>query len=296
MATVRRDIDLTEKTNRNEMMEIVEVFAPPSLAALIVPILRQDTVDQIAKTGKGYFHFDAGLAHETLGYFVRSKNHWVCLCAMHCLWLQENGAALVAGHRDVLERLSGEKNALLAVVAERLLSSGTDTREKSMEPFDLLDRVMSLKKTQLFRNVLAEKLIELAAISQRFSYKEGTLISREGELSDHLYIVARGSLKIVKMKNNVKSILSIIEKGETYGEMGLFNQAPRFASAVANEDCDLWVIQRSALKKLLLDMPDIAYNLLEAFSEKMRKSGEEVARLRMDLSNSKKEFSTLLEE
>jgi hypothetical protein len=296
MAAVRRDIDLREKTHRNEMIELVEAFAPPRIAGLIVPILREDTLDQIAKTGKGYFHFEAGLAHETLGYFVGSKNHWICLCSLYCLWLQDNGPALVAGHRDVLERLSGEKNALLAVVAQRLLAQTIETKEKSMEPFDLLERVMSLKKTQLFRNVLAEKLIELAAISQRLSYREGTLISREGELSDHLYVVARGSLKIVKIKNNVKTILSIIEKGDTYGEMGLFNQAPRFASAVANEDCDLWVIQRSALKKLLLDMPDIAYNLLEVFSEKMRKSGDEVAQLRMELSNSKKEFSTLHEE
>jgi ATP/ADP translocase len=291
MAAVRRDIDLREKTHRNDMIELVEAFGPPRIAVLIVPILRQDPLDQIAKTGKGYFHFSAALSRETLSYFVKSRNHWICLCALYCLWLQDDGPKMVAGHRDVLERLSGEKNALLAVVAERLLSQSAHGKEKSMEPFDLLERVMSLKKTQLFRNVLAEKLIELAAISQRLSYREGTLISREGELSDHLYVVARGSLKIVKIKNNVKTILSIIEKGETYGEMGLFNQAPRFASAVANEDCELWVIQRSALKKLLLDMPDIAYNLLEVFSEKMRKSGEEVAQLRMDLSNSKKELT-----
>jgi len=293
MATVRRDLDLREKTNRNEMIEIVDAFSPPRIAGLVIPILRSDSLELLAKTGKAYFHFNEGLSREELGYFVLSKNHWISLSALYSLWpanaTEGARSALIDRYREPLVRVSAEKHSPLAIIAERLLG----IKEQSMEPFDLLERVMSLKKTQLFRNVPAEKLIEMAEISQHLTYKEGTLISREGELSDHLYVVASGSLKIVKMRNNVKTILSIIEKGETYGEIGLFNQAPRSASAVANEDCELWVVQRSALKKLLLDMPDIAYNLLEVFSEKLRKSGEEVAQLQTSLSAHKKELTLL---
>ena len=103
-------------------------------------------------------------------------------------------------------------------------------------------------------------------------------------IRDSLYIVKRGSLKIVKVKNNVRTILSIIRQGEAYGEIGLLNQAPRSASAIANEDCELYVVQRGALKKLLMETPEIAYNFLEIFSDKLRKSGEEVALLQTTLS------------
>jgi len=133
-------------------------------------------------------------------------------------------------------------------------------------------------------------LMGLAEITQCRFYKNGTLISREGELSDHLYIVGKGSLKIIKTKNNVKTILSILREGETYGEIGLFSKSPRSASAIANEDCKLWVIQRSELKRFLLEMPEIAYNFLEMFSEKLRKSSDEVASLHMLCSTEKKEF------
>jgi hypothetical protein len=37
-------------------------------------------------------------------------------------------------------------------------------------------------------------------------------------------------------------------------------------------------------------MPEIAYNFLEAFSEKLRKSGEEVASLHTTLSTSIKDY------
>ena len=88
----------------------------------------------------------------------------------------------------------------------------------------------------------------------------------------------------------MKTVISILQVGETYGEIGLFNQAPRSASAIANEDCELWVIQRSALKRFLLDMPEIAYNFLEVFSEKLRKSSEEVVELHASVSKTKKDY------
>jgi len=159
-----------------------------------------------------------------------------------------------------------------------------------VETFELLERVMALKKTSLFHSIPAEKLMGLAEITRSMSYKAGTLISREGEVSDHLYIVRKGGLKIVKSKNNIKTILTILHAGETYGEIGLFNQAPRSASAIAQEDCEVWVIQRSSLKKFLLEMPEIAYNFLEVFSEKLRKNSEEVAQLQYSFANSKKDY------
>jgi len=207
------------------------------------------------------------------------------------LWKTSGAHELSSDEREALEALARDSHSLAAGTATRLLSSGREKNDMKIDAFELLERVMSLKKTPLFSSISAEKLIDLAEIIQRLAYKKGTLISREGELSDHLYIVASGSLKIVKVKNGVKTILSIVAKGETYGEIGLFNQAPRSASAVANEDCELWVVQRSALKKYLLEMPEIAYNLLEVFGEKLRRSGEEVALLQTTLSASLKEHN-----
>ncbi len=291
MATVRRDLDMREPSQRNDMIELLEAFAPPDIGSLIIPILRSNSLAHLAKVGNGYFNFDDKNLPITIDHFVSSQSHWICICALYCVWQKENGYGLVLENKSILQRIYNEKSSPVVPIAAALLHLVSENKEMSMEPFDLLEQVMSLKKTQLFRNVPAEKLIDLAGISKRLSYKKGTLISREGELSDHLYIVAKGSLKIVKIKSNVKTILTIIEKGDTYGEIGLFNQAPRSASAIADSDCDLWVIQRSALKKLLLEMPDIAYNLLEVFSEKLKKSGDEVAELKTGFSGNKKELT-----
>lgn len=286
----RRDLDLKDRSQRFDMMEILETFGPPKIVSLVIPILRGDSWESLAKIGKARFHVDDTVLPAGLSYFLTSSNRWVCFCALYCLAKQPDAASRV--DRGVIERLRGDSYAYVAQAAkqfsERTIMAHAD--EMTVEPFELLERVLSLKKTVLFGTVPAEKLMEIAEVTKGVAYKNGTLISREGELSDHLYIVKSGSLKIVKVKNNVKTILSIIRPGETYGEIGLFNQAPRSASAVANEDCELWVIQRSSLKRIVLEMPEIAYNILETFSEKLRKSGDEVALLHTTLSTSIKDF------
>jgi CRP-like cAMP-binding protein len=290
LAAVRREFNPRDLAERREMAEIIEGISVYGIAQLVVPILRSETWEDLAKIGKHRFHFEPVHQKETMDYFVQSKNRWVCFCALYVLCKTSGKRRLGAAVHAIIMTLQHCPNIYLSRVARQLAAKDGDNREGLVEDFELLERVMALKKTALFHAIAAEKLMGVAEISQGVSYKAGTLISREGEVSDHLYIVRSGSLKIVKSKNNLKTILSILRAGETYGEIGLFNQAPRGASAIAQEDCELWVIQRSSLKKLLLDMPELAYNFLEAFSEKLSRNSEELLNLRVSNMNTKKEY------
>jgi len=292
MSAVGRDLDLKDYTQRLDAAEIIESLSESLLAPFIVPILRSDEWEDIAKIGKGRFHFEDDASSDNAHYFVGSKNKWVCFCALYYLLKSLGRNRLVELEKTILLTLQLDPNIYLSRAACELLPNPGSPGFKGnvVETFELLERVMALKKTSLFHSIPAEKLMGLAEITRSMSYKAGTLISREGEVSDHLYIVRKGGLKIVKSKNNIKTILTILHAGETYGEIGLFNQAPRSASAIAQEDCEVWVIQRSSLKKFLLEMPEIAYNFLEVFSEKLRKNSEEVAQLQYSFANSKKDY------
>ncbi len=290
VAEASKDIDLNDNVQRLQVAEIVESFGNTKIGTLAVPILRSDEWGDIAKIGRSHFHFDHNAHENGIHYFILSKNKWVCFCAFYYLYVMHINRRPVTGDRALLVLLKADPNVYLSNSAAYFLDAHDGRDIGMVEPFELLERVMSLKQTALFRHVPAEKLMGLSEIIQCSSYKNGTLISREGEISDHLYIIRKGSLKIVKVKNSVKTVLSILNTGETYGEIGLFNQAPRSASAIANEDCDLWVIPRSALKKYLLDMPEIAYNFLEVFSEKLRKISEDMVELHASVSRKKKDF------
>ena len=290
MAMARKDLDVRDFNERLDIAEIIEEMSVTGIAPLLVPILRNENWEDLGKIGRSHFRFEDDAPVSGIEYFVESKNTWVSFCALYALYKLEGTRRFVETHRSILMNTRRRPNIYLSRVAGRLLESGDDKREETMEDFELLECVMALKKTALFHATAAEKLMAVSEISHLTSFKAGTLISREGEVSDQLYIVRSGSLKIIKSKNNVKTILSILHAGDIYGEIGLFNQAPRSASAIAREDCELWVIQRSSLKKILSETPEMAYNLLEALSYKLQKNSEALSELNAVQVNNKKEY------
>jgi CRP-like cAMP-binding protein len=118
-------------------------------------------------------------------------------------------------------------------------------------------------------------MLKLAEIASPVEYDAGDVISKQGDIAEHLYIVKNGGIKVLKQDGEILRPLSTITVGETYGEIGLFNQSPRSATAVAVENCSLLIIKRAQLKKMLIEVPEIAFNLLSVLSERLRKSGEE---------------------
>jgi CRP-like cAMP-binding protein/ATP/ADP translocase len=281
----RRDLDLQEHGQRLDMVEILENLSGHRLAPLIVPILRCESWDEVGRTARSAFKLADDNVRDGPEYFVQSENRWVSLCALFCICQQRGVGTVLADHRAVVERLAEDGYAYLAKAAASLLATGGNGALQDVETFNLLETALFLKQTPMFRTVPAETLIGLAEICELKQYSKGTVVSREGYVSDVLFVVGSGSLEIVKVHNNVTSLLAVVGKGETYGEIGLFSQSPRSASAIAREDCALYEIQRSSLKKLLVNIPEMAYSFLELFSEKLRKSGEEITVLRGKLTD-----------
>jgi CRP/FNR family cyclic AMP-dependent transcriptional regulator len=123
-------------------------------------------------------------------------------------------------------------------------------------------------------------MLKLAEISRSVQYPQGVLISSEGEVSDNLFIVKKGALKIVKNTGNEAKTIAVIGAGETYGELGLFTKVARSASAITEKECELYIIKRGEFKKLILKIPEITFNLLEVVSERLRMSVKELAELK----------------
>lgn len=271
----RRDLDMRDHGNRLDMIEILESLGSHRIGALTVPLLKFESWEKIGRHGRFLLKYagiqpDSGVRH-----LLRSENRWVCLCALYASWQEDGSGRLEQAEGETLRKLSGDSNRYLASAAETLLNRGPGERDADVESFQLLETVLFLKKTPLFRDIPGEKLMPLAEICEQKAYASGTTISREGDVSDHLYVVRSGAVRIEKSRGDSTTTLAVIESGDTYGEIGLFSQAQRSATAVAQEDCRLYEVQRSALKRLLLSVPEIAYNFLEIFSDKLRRSGED---------------------
>jgi CRP-like cAMP-binding protein len=137
-----------------------------------------------------------------------------------------------------------------------------------------------LRAVPLFQDLDGASLCDLGAQLVFKRASAGTLIFRELDESDALYIVEAGEIVISKhVQGPVDVVLTTFSSGDFFGEMGLFDAAPRSATAQAKVDSVLWQLDRKAFLHILSDRPEIAaricYRLVSVFIERLRSTNEQ---------------------
>ena len=111
-------------------------------------------------------------------------------------------------------------------------------------------------------------------------FHAGSVVFRELDASDALYIVERGSVVVSKhVRDDVDIVLTRFRSGDFFGEMGLFDAAPRSATAHVETDARLWQLNRVVFHDIFSRHPDIAaricYRLVTVFIERLRATNEQ---------------------
>jgi CRP-like cAMP-binding protein len=80
-------------------------------------------------------------------------------------------------------------------------------------------------------------------------FKRGETIIQEGECLTSIYIILKGSVKIVKKVDGRTILLAKLKPGELFGEMAMFSRNRRHSDAVAGDDVQLLKIDDDFFKK-----------------------------------------------
>lgn len=122
---------------------------------------------------------------------------------------------------------------------------------------------------------------------QKKAFPSGAEIVKQGEVSSNLYIVQKGTLRVVGKvaigdQRQVSPGVCDLAEGQIFGELVLFDDQPRSASVIAVTDCELLVVNGGHLMTFLETHPDTGFRVLRALMTML------VSRLR---STNKKIFS-----
>lgn len=127
-------------------------------------------------------------------------------------------------------------------------------------------RVTSEDKVDLFkeRGLSATEMKLLATFSAEERFRAGSILFREGEVGDKLYIVLEGRVRISKFIPGVgEEALAVLDRGDFFGEMALIDDKPRSADAKAHEtDATVLSIDRSTLNEILSMDPHASLQFL----------------------------------
>lgn len=137
-----------------------------------------------------------------------------------------------------------------------------------------------LKAVPLFSSFPEEQLRMLAQVVTRRSAARSSTVLAAGDLTDSLYIVLSGRLKVMMSDAEGKEvILSILGPGEFFGEMGLIDDSPRSASVVAIESCELLSIAKRDFKKCLAENFEMAMAVMRGLVRRLREADRKIGSL-----------------
>jgi len=160
---------------------------------------------------------------------------------------------------DKVRASNAQMSELFEMPAERLT---TDREREAGRPVELEEET----KLDILREqgLSAQELRLLAKYSREESFSANSLIVAEGEAGDCLFIVVDGAVRISRMVPGAgEECLTILTRGEVFGEMALIDEQPRSADARAHTGgCTIFSISRALLEEVLSMDPDAAMQFL----------------------------------
>lgn len=126
-----------------------------------------------------------------------------------------------------------------------------------------LDEV--LRKTALFAQLTADEREEIEAIGRVVRARAGSTLIRQGDEAGGMSVVVSGRVRIeLELPDGRRETLATLSRGDVFGELSLVDRFPRSASAVADSDARVFLINGTEFDRLRGNFRPATYKILRA--------------------------------
>jgi CRP-like cAMP-binding protein len=134
----------------------------------------------------------------------------------------------------------------------------------------------ALRRIKILADMRDAQLAHLADFLEFQELLQHTVVVRQGEPGDAMFLILTGELRARTMVGDRETILTTFGPGDFFGEMSLFDKGPRSADVVTNVDSTVLRLSAASLDRLTREMPGLATPFLQATSRTLS------ARIRAD--------------
>ena len=104
-------------------------------------------------------------------------------------------------------------------------------------------------------------------------FNSGEIIFRENEEGNEMFVIVEGQVEIRKATGpSSNKTLTILHKGDMFGEMAIIEKMPRSATAVAVQPTRLLVLNEKLYEATMTSNPDFARKMNKVLSERIRRA------------------------
>ncbi len=119
-----------------------------------------------------------------------------------------------------------------------------------------------LRRVKALADLSDEQLLRFASFMEPLAVRSWVQVVKQGDPDDGMYLVLDGELRVRLMINGKETVLATLAPGDWFGEIALFDQGPRSADVVANQESILLKISSEAFEKLRREAPELSAPIL----------------------------------
>jgi len=135
-----------------------------------------------------------------------------------------------------------------------------------------------LANIPIFESLLEEDLQALVARLEEATYAQDDVIFRQGDEGSSLFIIEDGGVDISYGEGRTKVSLATLYPGQFFGELSLFDGAPRSATASAMKPSRLVRLDRDDFADFLNKNPATSMRIIAELSDRLRQTNELMSR------------------
>ncbi|HCU88053.1 MAG: hypothetical protein CMO78_05895 [Verrucomicrobiales bacterium] len=143
--------------------------------------------------------------------------------------------------------------------------------------------VGTLQGVGIFKSMTDQQRGRFAQCMEVLQFKKFDELVREGDAGGSMFIILEGNVRVRKMISGKENVITVLNAGEVFGEMSLFDQGKRSADIVANSNGVLLRLSSEVFNRMMDKQPEVAAPFLLAIARKMS------ARIRADNERHKKD-------
>jgi len=135
-----------------------------------------------------------------------------------------------------------------------------------------------LAQAGLFRAMGPELIEELATEAEHRTLVRNDILFSEDDPAEELYVVIDGRIAIGKRgPDGRRSVVGVLERGDLFGEMPLFDSRGRSLDALALEPTELLAVPYPPVRRLLRETPELLWEVIALLTRWIRNADEALA-------------------
>ena len=135
----------------------------------------------------------------------------------------------------------------------------------------IIDIHQGIKSITIFQKLSTEDIEKILNFSKIVELKKGNIIFYQGDMANNIFILISGAIKIYKSNSKGGEILmSYFYPTSIFAEMPFFEESPYPASAIANINSKVLVIDGIEFRNFIKKNPEILYRFLSSLSKKIK--------------------------